>query len=74
MARRTVGTIRDPDDPWEKRIPIDKGIEKFLMKGDKELGELLKLIKESDPDPKYTKMGVLEVLKRLKSYLVFLQK
>lgn len=67
MTNRIVGTIKDPDDPWKKRISIDDGIKKFLMKGDKELGELLELIAKCEPDPQYSKMGVLKVLKRLNS-------
>jgi hypothetical protein len=66
MSKRTVGTIKDPNDPWGKRISIDAGITKFLNDGGKELGELLLLISRYEPQPKYTKMGVLKVLKRLK--------
>jgi hypothetical protein len=66
MRNKIVGTITDPDDVWGRRIAIDKGIIKFLIRGDKTLGELRILVAQHNPQPEYTKMGVLKVLERLK--------
>lgn len=66
MGKLIRGTVQDPNEMWEKRVPIDKAILNFLEKGPKGLNQIIEYIHANDPQPTYyTKIGILKILNNL---------
>lgn len=67
MRRGKEGRIKDPDEPSANAISVSEAIPKFLRDGGKRLGEIITFVNKGlDNESKYSKMGILKILKKLK--------